>query len=58
MSSSRGLLFIVSAVAGRWRLPVIGTAMLVITAILAGGVYPWVIQRFLVRGISMGAVKG
>lgn len=42
------VLFIVSAVAGRWRLPVIGTAMLVITAILAGGVYPWVIQRFQV----------
>ncbi|WP_173401502.1 UPF0182 family protein [Arthrobacter sp. H5] len=39
------VLFIVSAVIGRWRLPIIGTAMLVITAILAGGVYPWVIQR-------------
>ncbi|MFP5312785.1 MAG: UPF0182 family protein, partial [Actinomycetes bacterium] len=34
---------------GRWRLPVIGTAMLVITSILAGGVYPWVIQQFQVR---------
>ncbi len=43
------VLFIVSAVIGRWRLPVIGTAMLVITAILAGGVYPWVIQRFQVE---------
>ncbi|MDF9276999.1 UPF0182 family protein [Arthrobacter sp. EH-1B-1] len=42
------VLFIISAVIGRWRLPVIGTAMLVITAILAGGVYPWVIQRFQV----------
>lgn len=43
------VLFIVAAVIGRWRLPVIGTAMLVITAILAGGVYPWVIQQFQVR---------
>lgn len=42
------VLFIVSAIIGRWRLPMIGTAMLVITAILAGGVYPWVIQRFQV----------
>ncbi|GAA1129850.1 UPF0182 family protein [Arthrobacter flavus] len=42
------VLFIVSAVIGRWRLPIIGTAMLVIVAILAGGVYPWVIQRFQV----------
>src|SRR6478735_4077985 len=40
------VLFIVAAVIGKWRLPVIGTAMLVITSILAGGVYPWVIQQF------------
>lgn len=43
------ILFIVAAVIGRWRLPLIGTAMLVITSILAGGVYPWVIQQFQVR---------
>ena len=43
------ILFVVAAVIGRWRLPVIGTAMLVITSILAGGVYPWVIQQFQVR---------
>lgn len=42
-------LFVVAAVIGRWRLPVIGTAMLIITSILAGGVYPWVIQQFQVR---------
>src|SRR6476620_4553422 len=43
------ILFIVAAVIGKWRLPVIGTAMLVITSILAGAVYPWVIQQFQVR---------
>jgi uncharacterized membrane protein (UPF0182 family) len=43
------ILFIIAAVIGRWRLPLIGTAMLVITSILAGGVYPWVIQQFQVR---------
>ena len=43
------VLFIVAAVVGRWRLPLIGTAMLVITGILAGGVYPWVIQQVQVR---------
>ncbi|MUU72881.1 UPF0182 family protein [Pseudarthrobacter sp. GA104] len=43
------ILFVVAAVIGKWRLPVIGTAMLVITSILAGGVYPWVIQQFQVR---------
>lgn len=43
------ILFIVAAIIGKWRLPVIGTAMLIITSILAGGVYPWVIQQFQVR---------
>ncbi|CAH0230516.1 hypothetical protein SRABI83_02608 [Arthrobacter sp. Bi83] len=43
------ILYIVAAVIGKWRLPLIGTAMLVITSILAGGVYPWVIQQFQVR---------
>ena len=43
------VLFVVAAVIGKWRLPMIGTAMLVITSILAGGVYPWVIQQFQVR---------
>lgn len=42
------VLFIVAAVIGKWRLPIIGTAMLIITSILAGGVYPWVIQQFQV----------
>ena len=27
---------------------IIGTAMLVITAIVAGGVYPWIVQRYQV----------
>nr|WP_244954146.1 UPF0182 family protein [Spelaeicoccus albus] len=44
-----GLLFIVSAVWGRWRLPVIGTALLIVMSIVAGGIYPWAIQRFQVK---------
>ncbi|CEA08687.1 hypothetical protein BN1051_02045 [Arthrobacter saudimassiliensis] len=43
------VLFILSAFIGRWRLPIIGTAMLIITAIVAGGVYPWLIQQYQVR---------
>lgn len=42
------ILFFVAAAIGRWRLPLIGTAMLVITGIFAGGLYPWVIQQFQV----------
>ncbi|MFJ3956402.1 UPF0182 family protein [Arthrobacter sp. NPDC090010] len=43
------VLFIIGAIIGRWRLPMIGTAMLIITSLLAGGLYPWVIQQFQVR---------
>ncbi|MDJ0355551.1 UPF0182 family protein [Paenarthrobacter sp. PH39-S1] len=43
------VLFIVTAVIGRWRLPIIGTAMLIITSLLAGGIYPWAVQQFQVK---------
>ncbi len=43
------VLFVVSAIIGRWRLPLIGTAMLIVTALLAGSVYPAIVQRFQVR---------
>jgi uncharacterized membrane protein (UPF0182 family) len=42
------LLFIVAAVIGRWRLPVIGTALLIVFALILGSLYPWVVQRFQV----------
>lgn len=42
------ILFIVTAIIGRWRLPIVGTALLIVSAILIGGVYPWVVQRFQV----------
>ncbi|MDN5605152.1 MAG: UPF0182 family protein, partial [Kocuria sp.] len=42
------LLFAYSAFAGRWRLPLIGTAMLLVVSLVAGGLYPWVVQRFQV----------
>jgi uncharacterized membrane protein (UPF0182 family) len=42
------ILFIVTAVIGRWRLPIIGTALLIVTSLLIGAVYPWIIQRFTV----------
>ncbi|WP_423816680.1 UPF0182 family protein [Rothia nasimurium] len=41
-------LFIFAAIKGNFRLPIIGTAVLVIASLVAGGIYPWVIQRFQV----------
>ncbi len=43
------VLFLVTAVIGRWRLPIVGTALLVISGLLIGSVYPWIVQRFQVE---------
>ncbi len=42
------VLFLVTAFIGRWRLPVVGTALLLVAGLLVGSAYPWVIQRFQV----------
>lgn len=43
------ILFIVAAFMGKWKLPLIGTGMLVVTAIVAGGIYPWAVQEWQVK---------
>lgn len=42
------ILFVITAFIGRWRLPVIGTALLIVSSLLIGSLYPWVVQRFQV----------
>jgi uncharacterized membrane protein (UPF0182 family) len=42
------LTFLVAAVRGNWRLPVIGVGLMIVSAIAIGGIYPWVVQRFQV----------
>lgn len=42
------VLFIVTAIIGRWRLPIIGTALLLVSGLVVGSIYPWVVQRFQV----------
>ncbi|MDJ0323087.1 UPF0182 family protein [Cryobacterium sp. PH31-AA6] len=42
------ILFFVTAVIGRWRLPIVGTALLIVSSLLLGSLYPWVVQRFQV----------
>ncbi|WP_165063734.1 UPF0182 family membrane protein [Marisediminicola senii] len=43
------VLFIVTAIIGRWRLPIIGTALLLISGLLVGTVYPFIVQNFQVN---------
>nr|WP_241732229.1 UPF0182 family protein [Galbitalea soli] len=40
------ILFIVTAIIGRWRLPIIGTALLLVAGLVIGVVYPAIVQRF------------
>jgi uncharacterized membrane protein (UPF0182 family) len=42
------LLFVVTAFTGRWRLPVVGVALLVVSALVLTLGYPFVMQRFIV----------
>ena len=43
------VLAFVTAVIGRWRLPIIGTALLVVSSLVIGTIYPAIIQRFQVE---------
>jgi len=42
------ILFFVTAVIGRWRLPIIGTALLIVSAIVIGAIYPALVERLTV----------
>lgn len=43
------VLFIVAAFTARWRLPLVGTALLVVSSLVLGIAYPWFVQRFQVE---------
>lgn len=42
------VLFIITAAIGRWRLPLIGTGLLIVSSLVIGTVYPAIIERFTV----------
>ncbi|BDV30981.1 UPF0182 family protein [Microbacterium terricola] len=43
------VLFFVTAIIGRWRYPLIATAVLVVSSIVLGVGYPWVVNTFQVQ---------
>ncbi|WP_175472153.1 MULTISPECIES: UPF0182 family protein [unclassified Curtobacterium] len=43
------ILFILTAVIGRWRISIVGTGLLLVAAIVVGGIYPWIVQRLQVK---------
>ncbi len=42
------LMFVVTAVRGDWRLPFIGVGLMIASAVLVGGIYPYIVERFQV----------
>jgi uncharacterized protein len=42
------LLFLVTAFIGQWRISIIATALLVVSSLVLGGLYPWIVQTFQV----------
>ncbi|WP_299087067.1 UPF0182 family protein [uncultured Microbacterium sp.] len=43
------VLFFVTAVIGRWRFPLIGTGLLIVSSLVVGIAYPWVLSNIQVR---------
>lgn len=43
------VLFVVTAFTGKWRLPVTGTVLLLVSSLVLGVGYPWAIQQFQVQ---------
>ncbi|WP_405375591.1 MULTISPECIES: UPF0182 family protein [unclassified Microbacterium] len=41
-------LFFVTAIIGRWRFPLIGTALLIVSSLVVGVAYPWAVTQFQV----------
>jgi uncharacterized membrane protein (UPF0182 family) len=48
ISAVVALLFLVAAFIGQWRLPIMATGLMVVSSLILGGLYPWVVQTFQV----------
>ena len=48
ISVAVAVLFLITAVIGKWRVSIIGTTMMVLSSLVLGGLYPWIIQTFQV----------
>lgn len=42
------LLFLIAAITGKWRMPIVGTALFLVASLVVGAGYPWAIQQFKV----------
>ncbi len=49
ISIAVAVLFLIAAFIGKWKLPLMATALMVVTSMVVGGLYPWLVQNFQVR---------
>ena len=42
------ILFLIAGFIGKWRLPILATGLMVVSSLVLGGVYPWIVQSFQV----------
>jgi hypothetical protein len=42
------VLFLIGGFIGKWRLPILATGLMVVSSLILGGVYPWLVQSFQV----------
>jgi uncharacterized protein len=42
------VLFLATAVIGQWRFSIMATGLMVVSSIILGGIYPWIVQTFQV----------
>jgi uncharacterized membrane protein (UPF0182 family) len=42
------VVFLIGGFIGKWRLPLVATGLMVVTSIILGGIYPWIVQTFQV----------
>jgi len=48
ISAAVAVTFLITAFIARWRLAIISTALMVVSSLVLGGLYPWAIQTFIV----------
>ena len=48
ISAVVAVLFLITAVIGKWRISIMGTALMIVSSLILGGLYPWIVQTFQV----------
>lgn len=48
IAAAVAVLFLVTAVIAQWKISIMGTALMVVSSLVLGGLFPWIVQNFQV----------